>query len=63
MSKTITKIKKNVFNVPEKENQLCALEKNIFEPSENVIQNILNYSKALSIHKLRSDVYVEMLLN
>ncbi|MEO6883288.1 MAG: hypothetical protein ABI199_04600 [Bacteroidia bacterium] len=58
MNKTITKNKKSTIDVQKEEG-----EKLFFEPSENVIRNILNYSKALSIRKLRNDGYVEMLLN
>ena len=34
-----------------------------FEPSNNVINIILNYSKALSIRKSKSIEYIEMVLN
>jgi hypothetical protein len=33
------------------------------EPGNNVINNILNFSKALSIKKLKNEVYVELVLN
>jgi|1185.fasta_scaffold194383_1 hypothetical protein len=33
------------------------------EPSNNVINNILNFSKALSIKKLKNESYVELVLN
>jgi hypothetical protein len=34
-----------------------------YEPGENVIKNILNYSKVLSVRKLKTGEYFEMLLN
>jgi hypothetical protein len=34
-----------------------------FEPGNNVINNILNYSKALSIRKSKSIEHFEMVLN
>ncbi len=34
-----------------------------FEPGNNVINNILNYSKALSIRKSKSLEHFEMVLN
>ncbi|HEY0031220.1 MAG TPA: hypothetical protein VGC65_10710 [Bacteroidia bacterium] len=34
-----------------------------FEPGNNVINNILNYSKALSIRKAKSGERFEMVLN
>ncbi len=34
-----------------------------YEPGNNVINNILNYSKALSIRKTKNDEYFEMVLN
>lgn len=34
-----------------------------YEPGKNVINNILNYSKALSIRKSKSLDYFEMVLN
>lgn len=33
------------------------------EPGNNVIDNILNFSKALSIKKLKNETYVELVLN
>jgi hypothetical protein len=34
-----------------------------YEPGNNVINNILNYSKALSIRKSKNFKYFEMVLN
>ena len=34
-----------------------------YEPGENVISNILNYSKALSIRKTKNGEFFEMVLN
>jgi len=34
-----------------------------YEPGDNVINNILNYSKALSVRKLATGEYFEMILN
>ena len=34
-----------------------------FEPEKNVINNILNYSKALSIRRSKSMTHFEMVLN
>lgn len=34
-----------------------------YEPGDNVINNILNYSKALSIRKSKSGEHFEMVLN
>jgi len=34
-----------------------------FQPGDNVISNILNYSKALSIRKSKSLEHIEMVLN
>jgi hypothetical protein len=34
-----------------------------YEPGNNVINNILNYSKALSIRKTKSGEHFEMVLN
>lgn len=33
------------------------------EPGNNVINNILNFSKALSVKKLKNEAYIELVLN
>ncbi len=33
------------------------------EPGKNIISNILNFSKALSIKKLKNNEFVELVLN
>jgi hypothetical protein len=33
------------------------------EPGQHVINNILNFSKALSVKKLKNEAYVELVLN
>jgi hypothetical protein len=62
MSKTTTKkiIEQTTAKMNEEINN-----KNEFpsEPGNNVINNILNFSKALSIKKLKNEVYVELVLN
>jgi hypothetical protein len=62
MSKTTTK--KIIDETTAKMNEEIN-NKNEFpsEPGMNVINNILNFSKALSIKKLKNEAYVELVLN
>jgi hypothetical protein len=62
MSKTTTK--KIIEPTAPKMNEEIN-NKNEFpsEPGKNVINNILNFSKALSIKKLKNETYVELVLN
>lgn len=61
MSKTSTKQKSELKN---KMNEEIDNEKNYMdEPGKNIINNILNYSKALSIRKSKSIENIELVLN
>lgn len=63
MNKTSTK-KKFIKPVNTKPNEELDNTKEFpFEPGDNVINNILNYSKALSIRGSKSMVHFEMVLN
>ena len=62
MDKTSTK--KNITSPKTKMNDTIDNTKEFQnEPGNNVINNILNYSKALSIRKSKSVKYFEMVLN
>jgi len=61
----LTKDEKEIFESLDlisetKPTECCVIEQ---EPSQNTINNILNYSKALSIRKSRYLENVEMILN
>ena len=62
MSKTSTK---KIITSPKTEmNEKIDDKKEFpFEPGNNVINNILNYSKALSVRKSKSGDHFEMVLN
>lgn len=60
MSKTTTKKTIENLNVNEEMNVNSEFPN---EPGNNVINNILNFSKALSVKKLKSESYVELVLN
>ena len=62
MNKTSTK---KIITSPKQEMNADSDNKNEFpyEPGSNVINNILNYSKALSIRKSKSGENFEMVLN
>jgi hypothetical protein len=64
MNKTST-TKKIIEPANTKMNEELDSSKNefLFEPGNNVINNILNYSKALSIRKSESGECFEMVLN
>ena len=62
MNKTSTK--KITTPLSTKMNEEIDNEKEFpYEPGDNVINNILNYSKALSVRKSASGEYFEMVLN
>jgi len=61
MNKTSTKQKSELKT---KMNEAVDDEKNYLdEPGNNIINNILNYSKALSIRKSKSIENIELVLN
>lgn len=62
MSKTSTK---KIITSPKNEmNDALENEKEFpYEPGNQVINNILNYSKALSVRKSKSNDTIEMVLN
>lgn len=58
----------DLLEITEKENKIKALlkqkkEEKMFTPKKETVDNILNYSKALSIRKSKHLDYIEMLLN
>jgi hypothetical protein len=58
----------NLLELTEKEAQLKSLlkekkEKKMYSPKKETINNILNYSKALSIRKSKSLTFIELILN
>lgn len=62
MSKTSTK--KIIEPINTEMNANCDEKKEFpYEPGKNVISNILNYSKALSIRKSKHVDHFEMVLN
>ncbi len=64
MSKTITKLFTENLLVAEGENEKMN-EINVypFEPSQHTINNILNFSKALSVRGSKHMTAIEMVLN
>lgn len=62
MAKTSTK-KNNVSFNTEMNKEVDNSKEFPYEPGNNVINNILNYSKALSIRKSKSMDYFELVLN
>lgn len=63
MNKNITK-KKFITPLNTKMNEAIDNTKTLpYEPGDNVINNILNYSKALSIRRSKSMEHFEMVLN
>ena len=63
MNKTST-LKKIIEPVNTKMNEEIDNKKEFpFEPGKNVINNILNYSKALSIRKSKCIEHIEIVLN
>ncbi|MCW3071487.1 MAG: hypothetical protein JWO44_1377 [Bacteroidetes bacterium] len=62
MNKTSTT--KKIITSPTKMNeQADTMNEFPYEPGNNVISNILNYSKALSIRKSKNIEHFEMVLN
>lgn len=61
MNKTSTK--KTVLPDTEMNKEIDITNDFPYEPGNNVINNILNYSKALSIRKSRQMDYFEIVLN
>ena len=61
MSKTTTKkcIEQNL----KLNEEINSKSEFLTEPENSVIDNILNFSKALSIKKLKNEMYVELVLN
>ena len=56
----------NLLELSEQEHELKLLlseEKEKFAPKKQTIDNILNYSKALSVRKSTNIDYIEMVLN
>ena len=62
MNKTSTK-KKLIGSINKMKAGIDNNENFLTQPGDNVIDNILNYSKALSIRKSNSLSHFEMLLN
>lgn len=62
MNKTSTRSKITTSPIEMKE-ELDSPSEFPYEPGANVINNILNYSKALSIRKSKNLVHFEMVLN
>ena len=63
MNKKLTK-KKFITSINTKMNEEIDNAKAFpFEPGDNIINNILNYSKALSITRSKSIKHFEMVLN
>jgi hypothetical protein len=60
MHRTFTR--KKIIKISEDQNSVIN-DVNVSVPSNEVIQNILNYSKALSIRKSRMIEKFEMILN
>jgi len=63
MSKTFTLKKITSLNLTQTAREMNDLPERSFEPSKNVINNILNYSKALSIRKSNHVEFIETVLN
>lgn len=62
MNKTATK--KTIITSPEQMNQeLNNANEMLFEPEITIINNILNYSKAVSIRKSKCMEYFDIVLN
>lgn len=61
MNKTSTS--KKIITSPIQMNEKDNAEEFPYEPGNNVINNILNYSKALSIKKSKSMSHFEIVLN
>lgn len=61
MNKTSTK--KNIITSPTKKMKTELNNYDPFEPEAFVINNILNYSKALSVRKSKIMDHIEMVLN
>lgn len=57
MSKTTTKKITENLKGNEESNEFSQV------PNDNVINNILNFSKVLSVKKLKDESYVELVLN
>jgi hypothetical protein len=58
----------DLLELTEKETQLKSLlkekkEKKMYSPNKETINNILNYSKALSIRKSKNLTFIELILN
>ena len=58
----------DLLEITEQEQDLKLLltskkEEEMFSPKKQTIQNILNYSKALSIRKSKNIDFIEMVLN
>lgn len=58
-----TSTKKNIVSTPLLDNKTELEHEFPFEPSNNVINKILNYSKALSIKKSKNIDFFELVLN
>lgn len=61
MNKTSTS--KKIITSPTQMNEKDNTQEFPFEPGSNVINNILNYSKSLSIRKSKHLTHFEMVLN
>ncbi len=62
MNKNSTKKKSSSSNIKMKE-KVDSKDEFLFEPGNNVVNTILNYSKALSILKSKKYDYFQMILN
>ena len=64
MSKIFTLKKSSSKNLTtEAEIEMNDLSEISFEPNKNVIENILNFSKALSVRKSKHIEFIETVLN
>lgn len=63
MSKTFTLKKITSLNLTETAREMNDLSERSLEPSKNVIDNILNFSKALSVRKSKHVEFIETVLN
>jgi len=65
MNKTFTYSKKLISPKFKAESEIEMIKSNPIEhePDQNVIENILNYSKALSIRKSKNLEFIETVLN
>lgn len=61
MHQTFTLVSTSLKKTKNKQLDIALVD--AFEPSDSVIQNILNYSKALSVKKSKSLEFIEIVAN